>query len=145
MGLACRWTGGCVDIDPKINPMAWTGEVLDAFAPSADRSPFGPLANAGEICLGSHLYEYRNGGQRAFVAVKPLSFAAGNRLDVVALRSFGDRLQARPFYAAVESIGRQHNARFIVMCTQLPHIAKACQSAGFGISGAIAMKAINFQ
>ncbi len=128
-----------------MKPLEWDTDHLQAFSRSADASPFGPLASSGEICRGAYLYEYTRGGQHALVAVKPLHFSGGSRLEIVALHSDGDRLQALPFYAAVDGIARSHGAQLVACITQRPHIARACERAGFAVSGAVLLKVVNPQ
>lgn len=122
---------------------SWDADALELFGPALDASPFGPLATPAEALGGSFLFEYADKGRHALVALRRSVYAAGSRLEVVGLASVGDRLQALPFYNAVEAIGRANGDRFVVCCTQRPHVVKSCVRAGFGISGAILLKTID--
>lgn len=120
----------------------WDNDALEVFAPSVEKNVFGPLADALEVFNGAYLYEYRKDNQRALVAVRPVHLRAGTRMEVVGLRSVGERLQAKPFFAALDGVARAHGARVINVLTQVPHVANACKSAGFGISGAVLLKVV---
>lgn len=126
-----------------MTPTAWDSDALDTFSASIAVNPFGPLASPFEVMNGAHLYEYTNKGQRALVAVRPVAFNAGNRLDIVGLASVGDRLQAKPFFAELDNLARDHQARILACFTQVPHVARTCHKNGFGINGAILLKVID--
>lgn len=127
----------------KMTPRAWDGEAIELLTPSTLKSPFGALASPVEVLNGSYLFEYVDGKQSALVAVKPVAFSAGNRLEVVGLRSFGDRLQQKPFFKELDALAMSNDARVITLLTQVPHVANACMKNGFGVSGAVLMKVIN--
>lgn len=125
-----------------MTPRPWDAAALDALAPSAAVSPFGPLATPAEMFQGAQLWEYSNGKQHALVAVRLVTFAAGRRLDVVGLRSDGDRLDVGAFDAAVVRLAHDQGARIIAMCTQLPHVARSCLRHGWGTTGAVLLKVL---
>lgn len=124
---------------------AWDADALHTLQASAEKSPFGPLASPAEILHGSLLYEYCNRGQHALIAVKPLAFSGGVRLDVTGLVSDGDRLDGREFADAIDAVARQHDARIMALCTSVPHVAKTCLRNGWGISGTIMLKVLDKQ
>lgn len=126
----------------KMKPIGWDTDILAALY-RPDLSPMGPLASADEMFNGCHLYEYEKGKQHALVAVKPLTFSAGNRLHIVGLSSDGERLQAHDFYAALDDLGRSHNARIVSLLTAVPHVAKSCLQNGYRISGAAMIKVLD--
>jgi hypothetical protein len=123
-----------------MKPHAWDNDVLQALAPSVARSPFGTLASAEEMLQGAHLYRYDDGAQAAFVAVRPVRFAAGQRLDIVGLRSLGDRLNTRKFIAALDDLGTQFDAHHLAFCTQVGYVAKSCLKNGYHVSGVVLLK-----
>lgn len=127
----------------KMNATAWDADALDALRPSVARSPFGPLAAAEEMLVGALLFEYVDGGSRALVAVRPVSFAAGRRLDVVGLASTGDRLNAARFAHALDGLALvEFDTRLLCMTTQVQHVAKACMRQGWTVSGAVLLKVL---
>ena len=85
-------------------------------------------------------FEVTQDASRALVAVRPVQSSAGKRLDVMALVSTGDRLDALDFDAAVTSIARQIGAGQLAMATIHPHIARACQRAGWTPTGQLMVK-----
>lgn len=85
-------------------------------------------------------FEVTQDASRALVAVRPVSSSAGKRLDVMGLVSTGDRLDALDFDAAVTSIAKQIGAKQLAMATIHPHIARACQRAGWIQTGQLMIK-----
>lgn len=110
------------------------------MAPSVAASPWGGLASPLEALRGSFVFAYEDGGQRAFFAVRPIDFAAGQRLDVVGLVSTGDRLQGAAFDAALIATARCFGAKVLAMTTARPHIERQCMRNGWTRSGVVMTK-----
>lgn len=124
-----------------MNPKIWTADDLDALQPSAARSPYGALASVHEMLAGAHLFEYQRGpDRRALVAVRPLEFSGGVRLEIVGLRSMAERLDGRDFHRAIDDLAGRFGARAVACCTQVPHVARSCLANGFEITGTILRK-----
>ncbi|HNI84330.1 MAG TPA: hypothetical protein PLM38_03090 [Ottowia sp.] len=121
----------------------WTAGHVDAFAPSVQASPMRPLVTAERVLTDATLLEYRHGAQRALLAVKGVGLPLGNRLDVVALVSDGERIESGQ---AIESLRRwafEHHIDYITMMTARPHIARACARAGWKQTGVVMVGTVN--
>lgn len=124
---------------PSLIPRAWDDEALDALhRPAAN--PFGPLNSARGTFHGAQLFEFIEGGQRALLALRPLNFDGGRRIDVVGLASLGDRLQAESLRAALDDLALRDGADMLAMCTIYPHLARACQRMGWAETGRVLTK-----
>ena len=125
-----------------MTPTAWDADAVNTFARHMHLNPMGPLASPLEVMAGAHLYEYADKNQRALVAVRPVAFHAGNRLDIVGLESTGDRLEAKNFTLAMDDLARAHQAQYLACLTQQPHVAKACIKNGYVLTGAVLLKLV---
>lgn len=121
-----------------MKPAAWTSETLAALAVAPN--PFGKLASIEEIMQGAHLYSYERGAVRVLVAVRPVTFSGGTRLDLMGLRSLGNRLNRVDFFAALDRLGEAYGAQIMGCCTQVPHVADYCTKSGYSVTGAILTK-----
>jgi hypothetical protein len=86
-----------------MNPLPWTLELLDDFAPSVAANPWG-FGTVREVLTGCEAWAYEQDGQRALLAVRPVTREAGTRLDVIALVSTGDRLTGATSAAAPDGM-----------------------------------------
>lgn len=128
-------------VTATVTALDWTPDAIaKLYDPSL--SPFGPLATAGEVFKDCYLYMFEYDTQRAYVAVKPVSFHNGKRLDVVGARSIGDKMDGAAFADAVNHIANYHGASLIGLMTKIPKIADKCIAAGFEITGAVLLKAV---
>lgn len=121
----------------------WTPDKLQALA--AGSSAFGPLASIDEMMRGAILYHYDRAGESVLVAARPVHLAQGVRLDLVGLRSLGNRLAGRPFHTALDALALQHSADYLALCTNVPHVAKSCTKNGYAITGAVLTKKTGLQ
>lgn len=126
----------------KVNAVPWDADRLAALQPAVDANPWGPLAAADEIFRGDHLFEFESGHQRALIVVRPVQFRQGRRLDLIALRSEGDRLSAAALDRAVMKIAAGFDADLLAMCTQVPHVLKSCLRHNWMVTGAVALKVV---
>ena len=126
----------------KVNAVAWDADRLAALQTVLDVSPWGPLATVEEAFRGDHLFEFENGRQRALIVVRPVTYRQGRRLDVVALRSEGDRLSAAALDRALMGIAAQFDADLMALCTQVPHVAKSCLRHRWMVTGAVMLKVV---
>lgn len=124
----------------KINAVSWDSDRLDAMQPVLAVSPWGPLATVEEAFGRDHLFEFENDRQRALIVVRPVDFSQGRRLDIVGLRSEGDRLSAAALDRAVMHIAAGFNADILAMTTSVPHIAKSCLRRRWMVTGAVMLK-----
>ena len=126
----------------EVNRVKWCADLVDDFAPSIAANPWG-YGTAGEVLHGAEAFEYRHEGQRALVAVRQVRRSAGTRLDVVALVSQGDRLDARAISGAVESIAAMVGANQLAMSTMRQHVAAGAQRAGWIQTGVLMIKPLH--
>ena len=131
-----------MDAFKKVALVQWTPELQNALY-WPDLSPFGPLSSAQDVLNGCSLYQYLDQQQAAYVAVRVVPLAGGNRLDVIGALSTGATLDGPEFTAAVEQIARAHNATYIGLLTKIPQIAKKCVDCGFEITGAVLLKKVS--
>lgn len=111
--------------------------------PSVEASPWGGLANPHEALRGAHLFTFADGGQRALVALRPVVFGRGTRLDVVGLVSQGDRLHGAAFDQALMATARCFGASVLAMTTAREHIERQCIRQGWERTGSVMTKAIH--
>lgn len=127
----------------QVTPTAWTPEMVEAMRPSVEASPWGGLAVPHEALHGSHLFTFTDGGQRALVALRPVVFGRGTRLDVVGLVSQGDRLHGAQFDEALLGTARCFGASVLAMTTAREHIERQCLRQGWERTGSVMTKAIH--
>ena len=130
--------------DPEkvtIKAIDWNPVIL-AMLYHPGLSPFGPLASADDIFGGCHLYLFENADQSAYVAVRPVALSAGIRLDLVGVKSTGQKMCGVAFGEAIDHLATLHNAELIVMTTKLSKVAKKCIANGYEITGAVLSKKV---
>lgn len=124
-----------------MKPLAWTLDLIHDFAPSVAANPWG-FGTELEVLKGCEAWAYAQDGQRALIAVRPVTRSAGTRLDVIALVSTGDRLDGATFDAAVNQLGHHYQARQLAMSTLRPHVAAVCRRTGWEETGILMIKKI---
>lgn len=118
----------------------WTPELLDAFAPSAERNPWGALESPAEALHGSLCFEVRQGQQRALMAIRPQLVSGGTRAEVTGLVSVSPLFHAAALDRAAVLIAHQLGADVLAFSTMVPKLAKAFQREGWLTTGAILTK-----
>lgn len=126
-----------------MHAIEWTPDRVAAFAPSIEAAPNGPLTTAARVLHDAHLLEYCNGDQHALLAVKGVALPLGNRLDVVGLVSDGARLQSAPALEELRRFALLHAIDYMTMQTRRPHVARACQRAGWQQTGVVMVRQVN--
>jgi len=129
----------------KITQLQWDGEALQAMLPSVEASPWGGLESPREVLGGSWLFEFREGRQQVLVAARPVRCEHGMRLDVVGMRSLGERFHAATLDAAFMGVARAVGADLIAMNTKHEHIVRACERQGWTCSGHVVIKPVRLQ
>lgn len=125
----------------KVKPLAWEAAHVAALAPSVAASPW-PMEGPRDVLNGAMLFEFTNGRAHALMAVRPVLLAGGRRLDVVGLRSDGERLQGAAIDAAAVRIARELECKALAMCSQRAHVIRTCARQGWGITGMVMAKEI---
>lgn len=126
----------------KITAIDWTADRLHTLQPVIEANPYGPLATAHDVFFGAHLFEFEHGRQHALIAVRPVDYSQGRRLDIVGLRSDGERLDAAALNRAVMGVAMQFGADLMAMSTQLPHVVRSCARHGWMTTGAVMLKVV---
>ncbi len=125
----------------KIAALAWSPELVERFAPSAARNPWGALESPREILQGSYIFEIEHGQQRALMAVRPVHIDDGSmRAEIAGFVSTGPLFHAAVMDRAAVLIAHQLGADVLGLSTQLPTMVKACQRQGWTTTGAILTK-----
>lgn len=130
----------------QVTQLPWTPEACEAMRPSAAASPWA-LVESFEQCLqGAHLLQFDVGTTRALIAVRGVQMAHGRLLDVVGMRSLGDRAPAGLVLPALEQIARDtYQADLLTMCTRHPHLVRACERHGWTAVASIVNKPLRLQ
>lgn len=123
----------------QITHLDWDAALVRAFEPAASAAVLGQ-GTALEMLNGCHAFEYVQGSRRALFAVHPLPRQDGTILEVCALVSTGDRLEAGALDAALGQIAAQFDAKVLTMTTGLDHVKKQCQRAGWIATGVTMQK-----
>ncbi len=126
-------------VSQKVTALDWTPDLIADFQPSIEANPW-RHGSAFDVLQGARAFEVCQDESRALVAVRTVKNSAGTRLDVMALVSTGDRLDAVAFDAAVTHIAHTLGAKQLAMATIHPHIAKACARAGWIPTGQLMIK-----
>jgi hypothetical protein len=125
----------------QIGHLNWSPDLVDAFQPSIDANPWG-YGTALEVLNGCHAFEYGKASQHALIAVRPVQRQAGTRLDVIALVSTGDRLEANAFDDRMLTIASLFGANQLAMSTLRPHVAAVAKRSGWINTGVLMIKPI---
>ncbi len=110
-----------------------------------DASPWGPLESPGDVLGGSYLFDFRQDGAHALLAVRPVRLALGTRLDVVGLVSLGDRMRSGALDAALCDVAARLGAAQVAMCTKQEHVAQQCARHGWIKTGVVMTKGLYVQ
>lgn len=128
-------------VPTKMTALSWSPELVERFAPSAARNPWGPLESAREILQGSFIFEIEHGRQHALMAVRPVPIDDGSmRAEISGFVSSGPLFHAAVMDRAAVLIGHQLGADILGLSTQVPALARACQRHGWQTTGAIFTK-----
>lgn len=124
----------------KITALTWSPELIEQFAPAAERNPWGALERPGEILSGSFCFEIVAGRQRALMAVRPYAAGDGMRAEITGLVSSGPLFHFQALDRAAVLIAHQLDADVLAMSTQVPNLVRGCNRVGWVTSGAILTK-----
>jgi hypothetical protein len=114
--------------------------------PSAEASPWSLVEGFADCLRGAHLFQIEAAGVRALIAVRGVQMEAGRLLDVVGMRSLGDRAPAPLVLPVIEHLAREtYQADLLSMCTRHPHLVRACERQGWSNVAAIVNKPLRLQ
>lgn len=131
----------------RLTRLAWDEASVEAMAPSAAASPWSLVEGTGDNLANSHLWQIEIGGTRVLLAVRGLQMQHGNLLEVVGMRSTGERFRAGQLGPVVEQLVRDcyPQTDLLSMCTRHEHLVRACERQGWTRSGAIVNKPMRLQ
>lgn len=117
--------------------IAATDDVRQLLAASAAASPWAPVIGVGDNLAGATVWLAEVGPRAALIATRGAVRQHGRLLEVVAMRSLGERVHAQDVAAVVGQIGREFydNVDLVAMCTRHEHLARCIQRAGWARSG----------
>lgn len=114
--------------------------------PSAEASPWSLTEGYLDALGSSHLFQLDAGRQRVLIAVRGVQHEHGRLLDVVGMRSLGERAQAHLVLPVIERLARDtYQADLLSMCTRHPHLVRACEREGWSRVAAIVNKPLRLQ
>ena len=115
-----------------LRQLEWDAAAIEAMRPVLDVTPWAGFDSLQSALGGAHLIEFTQGRQRALLALRGVQCEGGRVLEVVGLRSLGDRLQALPVCQALEHLAvTTYRADLLTMTTRRPHLVRACERAGW--------------
>lgn len=127
--------------------MQWTDEVRELMAPSAQASPWALVSGFMDVMRDAHLWRIQQGRSDVLLAVRGTERSYGRLMEVVGLRSLGDRFRADELVPVVETLVRTAYDRtdLISMCTRHPHLVRACERQGWTAVASIVNKPLSLQ
>lgn len=123
-----------------LKPCVWSPDAIDAFAPVAEASPWGPLLSPTELLQGCYLFEFEHRDQLALVALSRSVSSGGVRVHVQGLVSQGSPLQMQPLMGRIEQTAINLGADVLTMLTRHHQMARLAPKWGAHISGAAISK-----
>ncbi|HEX7742851.1 MAG TPA: hypothetical protein VF442_10545 [Sphingobium sp.] len=120
----------------------WDDQARELMQPSADASPWAMVEGFENAMHGAHLWQIDQGGACVLLALRGVQLAHGRLLDVVGMRSVGDRFQAAQLGPVVEGIARTfyEGVDLLSMCTRHAHLVRACERQGWAAVAQIVNK-----
>jgi hypothetical protein len=117
----------------QVKQLAWDEQARELMAPSAAASPWAMVEGFSNALHDAHLWQIDQGGARVLLAVRGVQMEHGRLLDVVGMRSLGERFRAADLGPVVESIARScyEGVDLLTMCTRHPHLVRACERQGW--------------
>lgn len=133
--------------DARLTQLQWDDAACEAMAPSAAASPWALVEGFADNLGNSHLWQIDQGGSRVLLAVRGLTMQHGNLLEVVGMRSLGERVRGAQLVPVIERLAREvyGNVDLLSMCTRHDHLARGCERHGWGRSGVIVNKPLRLQ
>lgn len=114
---------------------------------SADASPWSLVEGFGNALNGAHLFHIEQGRARVLLAVRGVQLEHGRMLDVVGMRSLGERFRAAELAPVVEQIARTRyeGVDLMTMVTRHPHLVRACERQGWTAVATVVNKPLRLQ
>lgn len=130
----------------KVRQLPWDDQARALMQPSADASPWAMLESFENALSGAHLFEVEQGASRALLALRGVQLQHGRLLEVVGMRSLGERVQAGALLAVIERLASEvYQADLLTMCTRHPHLVRGCERHGWTAAATIVNKPLRLQ
>lgn len=131
----------------RLTQLPWDQDLIDAMAPSVAASPWSLVDGVADALGGSHLFQIEQGRVRVLLAMRGTTREGGRVLEVVGMRSLGERARPDVLWPAVERLARDAYGTpdLLSMCTRHEHLVRMCERAGWARSGFIVNKAMRVQ
>lgn len=133
--------------ETKVTQLQWTDEVRELMAASAQASPWALVSGFQDVMRDAHLWRLEQGGADVLLAVRGTERTYGRLMEVVGMRSLGERFRAADLGPAVETLVRTAYGRtdLLSMCTRHPHLVRACERTGWTAVAQIVNKPLSLQ
>lgn len=131
----------------KLRQLQWDAENTDAMSAVVDASPWAGVAGLRDTLGQAHLWELTRDNTRVLLAVRGVQCENGRVLDVVGMRSLGDRCRAGDLGPAFEQLAREcyPNVDLLSMQTRRPHLVRACERQGWTMAATTVTKKLRLQ
>lgn len=131
----------------KVTQLAWDDHVSALMQPSIEASPWAMVSGFANVLANAHLFEVHQGASRVLLAMRGTEREHGRLLEVVGMRSLGERVRASETVAVVEQIARDCYERvdLLSMTTRHAHLAAGCVRMGWAEAGTVVNKALRLQ
>jgi hypothetical protein len=130
-----------------VTQLQWTDEARELMAPSAQASPWALVSGFMDVMRDAHLWRIQQGRADVLLALRGTDRSYGRLMEVVGMRSVGERFRAADLGPVVEHLVRTAYDRvdLISMCTRHPHLVRACERDGWTPEATIVNKALRLQ
>jgi hypothetical protein len=120
---------------------AWGAEECEAMQPCVQESPYAAIEGLRSCLGGSHLWDITHGNSRVLLAVRGTTLDNGRLLEVVGMRSLGERMDSAMLARCMDHLARQvYTADLLAMMTRHDHILRGCVRDGWTDVARVAIK-----
>lgn len=136
-----------VPVATKVTQLEWDEQARVVMAESAAASPWALVSGFLDVMHDAHLWRIEQGRAEVLLAVRGSDRSSGRLLEVVGMRSLGDRFRAADLGPVVEQLAREAYGRvdLISMATRHPHLVRACERQGWTAVASIVNKPLSLQ
>lgn len=126
----------------KVTQTQWDADAIDAMAPVVAASPWAGIDGIRDTLGNAHLWRLESGRVHLLIALRGVQCEHGRALDVVGLRSLGERMSAAETTAAIERIARTNYPAIdlLSLATRHRHLVRGAERTGWTASGTIMTK-----
>lgn len=131
----------------KVTQLAWDDHASALMQASVEASPWAMVSGFANVLANAHLFEVRQAGTHVLLAMRGSEREHGRLLEVVGMRSLGERVRASELVPVVEQIARECYERvdLLSMTTRHAHLVAGCVRMGWAEAGTVVNKALRLQ